>query len=64
MDATSGRVFTSSTKNTLGAAAADCLLEASVPELTNQTNMGEAVQGGVTAGSSSSIQSLGAINNS
>ena len=40
------------------------LTEASVPELAAQTDMGEAVQGGVTAGNSSSIESLGAINNS
>eukprot|EP01048_Picozoa_sp_COSAG05_P027121 COSAG05_NODE_7755_length_773_cov_1.050445_1_plen_192_part_01 len=37
-DAASGG-DTSSTENTLGAAAADCLLEASVPELTTQTDM-------------------------
>ena len=62
-DAASGG-DTSSTENTLGAAAVDCLLEASVPELTTQTDMSQTVRDGGSAGSSSSIESLGAINNS
>ena len=62
-DAVSG-CETGSTENTLGAAAADCLLEASVPELTTQTDMSQTVRDGGSAGSSSSIESLGAINNS
>ena len=58
---------TSEPENMLGAAAADCLMDASVPELTGtnaQTNMGEAERENTSAGDYSSITSLGAINDS
>eukprot|EP01048_Picozoa_sp_COSAG05_P001305 COSAG05_NODE_43_length_25931_cov_49.314636_18_plen_170_part_00 len=58
---------TSEPENMLGAAAADCLMDASVPELTGtnaQTNMGEAERENTSAEDYSSITSLGAINDS
>ena len=58
---------TSEPENMLGAAAADCLMDASVPELTGtnaQTNMGEADSDNTSAGDYSSITSLGVINDS
>ena len=58
---------TTEPENMLGAAAADCLMDASVPELTGtnaQTNMGEAERGNASARGYSPIESLGAINDS